>query len=159
MTGTISVSTLLVRPVCKDTYEESGSKTDEKERSSGDASLLDDTRRHCGKFLLPKLDADEGDKEDSEDCEKRDDSTIRPVVLAATPLKGEQKANNHGEEDGRAEQIELLQLRPPAAFELSSCTSRGLVEECDERERDASNGQIDVETPTPGEFVSECAAL
>ena len=76
MTGTISVSRLLVQAVRSDTYEESGSKTHEKERSGGDASLLDDTRRHGGVLLLPELNTNEGDKENSEDRKKRNDATV-----------------------------------------------------------------------------------
>ena len=88
MTGIISISRSLVQAVRRYTHEERGSKTNEKERSGSDTSLLDNTRRYGGVFLLPELDADEGDEEDGEHGEKGNDAAVRPGILAATPLQG-----------------------------------------------------------------------
>jgi len=71
-------------------------------------------------------------------------------------LKSEQHTDNSRQEENRSDQVQLLDLFLEGVL-VQNCLWT-LEEEKDEKESHASNRQVDIEAPAPGEVVSECTS-
>lgn len=125
-------------------------------RCAPDISILDQTRGNSRAVLAPPLQEGEDDNEDAENDEESNDTSIAPVVAGATPLKRKQQTDNGGQEDEGPEQVKFAQLLSPITL-LLECLIGGEEKE-DAEEGHGSDGQVDVETPAPGELISECTS-
>ena len=142
------------------TYEEGCADAGCEPGCRGDTALFENSWWNCAVVLLPELDSNKHDEKNTEHHEECDDATVVPRISAPTPLQCKQQAHNHGQEDERPKDIELLQLSFPAGIQcLCACALRRTVEDENEEERHCSNWQVDIEAPAPGDLVRECAAL
>jgi len=107
-------------------------------------------------FGLPELNAEPDEQAHPKNDKVCDNATIRPSVLAATELQREKEADNRRDEEDGAEDVELSSH----SFEAGEIVFlagrwRRLETEQDECHGNTTNGQVDVETPSPGDVVSE----
>lgn len=141
----------------EDHHEETGSQEGTKESTAPDVAVLEHAGWHgCG-LLLPDLDPDEAGDQDGEDHEQGDDASTLPGVDGATPLQGEQQANDSGNEEKGSFQIHLSKLLHEGQI-LLDFFAGNLEEEDDEDGGDEAERQVDVETPAPRDVIRECAS-
>jgi hypothetical protein len=107
--------------------------------------------------LFPHLDREEADDEDAGDDQQGDDAAAFPGVLGAAPLEGEQQADDGGEEEGCALEVEFADLLREGGVDLCGLPLDG-EEGDDEGGGYGAEGEVDVEAPAPGEVVGEGAA-
>lgn len=87
----------------------------------------------------------------------RNDAAAFPGVLGAAPLEGEQQADDGGEEEGCALEVEFADLLREGGVDLCGLPLDG-EEGDDEGGGYGAEGEVDVEAPAPGEVVGEGAA-
>ena len=137
--------------------EEASAQHGTEQCRSPDVAVQEDARRNRGIFLLPPLDSKEAACEENKEDQERNDATVLPLILAATPLESEQQANNSGQEASCSGKIELLNLLTPCSLDLS--TTAGNLEEGDDKgRRDGTKGKVDVEAHSPVDVVSKGTA-
>ena len=128
-----------------------------KPGDSSNGTLLEDSGRDSGVILLPKLNANKDNEQNSKNDQKCDDAAVGPWVLRAAPLESEKQADDHRQEDDRAVDIELLDVLAPASVAKALCAGLlgGVVEEHDEGDGHRADWEVDVEAPAPRELVGE----
>lgn len=117
-------------------------------------AVQEDARRYSGVLLLAVLDVNETDDEEAEDDEEGDNAATSPSVLGASPLQRKQQAYDGRQEESGALEIELNKLLLPGGLDLLS-TTLDAQERDDECSCNCTKRQINIETPTPCEVVSE----
>lgn len=138
-------------------YEESGAQHGAEPGGAPDVAVFKHARGDRGVFLLPDLDREEADDEEAGDDQQGDDAAALPGVLGAAPLEGEQQADDGGEEEGCAFEIEFADLLREGGVDLGGLPLDG-EEGDDEGGSYGAEGEVDVEAPAPGEVVGEGAA-
>ncbi|GJC89739.1 hypothetical protein ColLi_12577 [Colletotrichum liriopes] len=140
-----------------DEGEEGGAEEAAEEHGADDVAVLEELGGQRALVALPELDADEDDDHEREADKQADDGGAVPGVLGAAPLQSEDQADDGGEEDGGADEVELQDA-------LDESLAQGVVlfadgqEEEDEDHGNAADGQVDVEAPSPGRLLREDAA-
>lgn len=99
----------------------------------------------------------EGDDEDSAKDELKDDAPVGPGILVAAIGKGEQKAHDDTENHESSNVVEAFKFLPSRLVPRSigfwwGC---GRKEENHSGGSKTSNREIDVETPSPSDMLSE----
>lgn len=77
-----------------DQEEVSGAKPEGKPGTESNTSLSDYPRRHSSLFLLPDLDGDESDGQETREHKKHDYPGVLPVVSSSSPLEANQETDN-----------------------------------------------------------------
>lgn len=98
----------------------------------------------------------EDDEKNSENDEERNDTGIVPGIFGTTPLKRQQKTDDGWKEKQRTEKVKFAQLLLPITLLLQCLVGR--EEEDNTEESHSSDRQVDIETPAPGESISESTA-
>lgn len=140
----------------EDKDEEGGPQAGSKERARPDGTIHKHTRRHHCPVLLESLNRDKCDNENAKENEKGDDSTTAPWVFGAAPLQSKKQADDTGNKERIALQVEGPKLLREAEFLLHSF-AWSFEEENDEQGGHRTERKVDIETPAPGEMVSEGA--
>lgn len=102
------------------------------------SSLSKEAWWYSSMILLPVLDCAESDQENGEHDEKCNHTAIAPGILASSPLQRKQEADNHGQKEQGAEDVELVQLLLPPNGQ-SLCILGWVVEDDDEQEGNGSD--------------------
>lgn len=134
--------------------EESGTQHGTEPGGSPHVAVLEHARRNGGILLLPDLHSEETDNKETSDDQERDDAATLPLVLDATPLQGKEKADDGGEEQGSTLEIKLLDLFLPGSVDLGGLALDG-EEGDDEGGRYGTEGQVDVEAPSPSQVIGK----
>lgn len=100
---------------------------------------------------------DEDAEQDGGEDEQQDDAPVRPGILGAAPLKGEEQADDGWHEDCCSERVEALDALDEGVV-VSDCAFGVREEECDHEDSDRADGQVDPEAPAPGDLVGEDSA-
>jgi hypothetical protein len=100
-----SVNELLTKPI--DQWEEGRPKKEGKQESAQNIAILEQPRWQRSVLLLPELDPDKNQDEQSEPNEEADDARVIPRVSRPAPLQRQDQADNGGNQDGQTGQIEL----------------------------------------------------
>ena len=74
-------------------------------------------------------------------------AAVTHSIRLPTPLKCQQKTDHTGNKDGSADSIKLRQLLRPRKF--GGVSVRNLETECNDRYGYPTEGEIDIETPSP----------
>lgn len=119
-----------------------------------DIAVEENARRDGSILLLPPLDSEESTDQENEEDKKRNDARVAPRVLATTPLKGEQQADDGRQEARSARKIELLELLLPCSLDLGAA-ALDVEEGDDESCGHSTERKVDVEAPAPPRLVSE----
>lgn len=128
--------------------EEGGKVAKDEQAAAGQRALPHHGQRHRGLVALPVLRGHPRDKEDGEEGEQQDDAPRTPGILDAPPLQRQQQADDGGDEDERAEEIEAGD-EVVEAMRFGNFTFGGdLDEEEDDEKGDAADGQVDPEAPS-----------
>lgn len=85
-----------------------------------------------------------------------DDAAVRPGVGGATPLQGEEQADDAGEEKSCSKRVELQDLLLEGLASGSNWHVL-LQDQKDNQNCDGTDGEVDVEAPAPADVVCECA--
>jgi hypothetical protein len=119
-----------------------------------DISILEKSRRNCSFFLFPELNSTPHSPEDSEKNKHCDDPRVVPFVFRASPLKSKQDAYYGGDEDENSNGVHPLEFVQFPGFNLG-LTRRIFEEKGDENRGNRSEWKIDVEAPSPADFISQ----
>lgn len=119
-----------------------------------DIAILEKSRRNCRFFLFPELNDAPYSPEDSEKNKHCDDPRVVPFVFGTSPLKSKQDAYYGGNEDENSNRVHPLEFFDFPGLGLG--LTRGIFEEkSDENCGNRSEWKIDVEAPSPADFVSQ----
>ena len=138
-----------------DQREETGAKEHGEQHGEQDIAVLKQARRQCAPVFLPELDADEDDDHGAETTEQANDLGVVPRVLGTTPLQSEEEADDGGDEDGRAIEIELTDSLNKSLVDRICRVTVDLDEEEDDNHGKTTDGQVDVEAPAPSDVLGE----
>lgn len=137
-------------------HEEEESTTEEEGEQGGSqhGALLQDLGWEGG--LLANVDLGDGEenRQQTETDEQTDDAGVVPGVLVASPLEGQEKTDNRRDEQAGTDEIQLfdaLQDRLSGVLVRDGETE----DEQDNRNRDTTDGQVNVEAPSPRDAVGE----
>ena len=144
-----------------DDHEEGRAHAEGEDPRGPDAPPPHHARVDRGGFRPPELDADEDDEADAEDDEEGDDPAAGPGVGGPAPLQRDEEADDPREEEGGAEDVDLREALAPgerAVRRVLAPVGDGFEEEEDDGERDAADGEVDVEAPAPCHLGGKSAA-
>lgn len=91
----------------KDEGEEASAEEETEHHGSKNIAVLEHSRWQCSLVSLPELDTNKDDEHEAKANKQANDLGIAPSILGATPLQGQDETHNGGDEDGRAEEIDL----------------------------------------------------
>ena len=101
--------------------EEAACKEEGEPDGSGDAALGEDAGWQCSAVAEPDLGGDKENEEDATSDEETDNASAFPWVGGAAPLQSEEEADDGRDQDGSADEVELLD------FVYKLCVPRLLV--------------------------------
>lgn len=136
--------------------QHAGAEHGDEPEPAVDGAVVDDARRDGGVVALVDLVETPEEEEQAKEDEEDDDADVGPVVRAAAPLQGEDETDDGREEEEGAEGVEFDDLFAPGG--RLACEAVGAEEEDDGGGGDTAEGQIDVETPSPGDVGCKDAA-
>lgn len=106
-----------------------------------------DPRRQRREVALPQLDAGEHQDQQPEAQQTSPDLGVGPGVDRATPLEGEEEADDGADEEEGADEVDLADLLLQG--QVAVFADRILEKEKHRRDRDRPDGQVDIEAPAP----------
>ena len=109
-------------------------------------------RRQRRSVAFPKLDASEGTDQQDEAEETAPDSAVGPGVSRAAPLQREEETDDGSDKKKGAEEVDLVDFF--AKGEVGMRADGVVEEEEDGGDGDCADGEVDVETPAPGDFYN-----
>ena len=123
-------------------------------------AAFEELEGHHGAFAHIEFPRDERDQKHAKDDKERDDTLIAPGLCDASPLEGQEERGDHGHADNRTDPIEREPLLECRLAVVEGVRRRwvGGLEEDDGRDGDGAKGQVDVETPSPTDFVGKGAS-
>lgn len=140
--------------------EGSGAGANRVQASGDHGPLADNASRNGAVFLVKHLGGHERDEQHTEDDEQRDDSGVRPRVLHATPLQGQQEGDGGAYEEDSSNRVEFLDDGKEGFAALAAVAAAVFQskQKHDTDGRDGAHGQVDIEAPAPGDLVCERAS-
>lgn len=141
-----------------DEREETGTKEHGKNDGGQGVSVLEQTRGESSLITLPELDADEDGNHSSKATEETDDTRVVPGIFGTTPLQSKEQADDGRDEDGGASKVEFANAIHEGHVDSVRVVAVNMDEEEDDDHGEATDGEVDVETPTPGCVLGKCTS-
>lgn len=142
----------------KDEGEEASAEEETKHHGSKNVTVLEHSRRQCSLVSLPELDTNKDEDHEAEANEQANDLGVAPSILRATPLQSQDEAHNGGDEDCRAEEIDLKDALHDGHAQSVVRVAVDVQQEGDDEHGEAADGEVDVEAPSPGDLLGEGTA-
>lgn len=139
----------------EDEREETGTKEEGEEHGNQSVSVFEKTRRKCSPIALPKLDANEDGNHETKSNKQANNLGIVPGVLSTTPLKSQEKTDDRRNEDCGTSEIESENTSEEGFVLGFVGVAVDVNEKKDDNHGQATDGQVDVEAPSPGGVFGE----
>lgn len=137
--------------------EEGAGKDEGKGAHDPDGSVLDDSGGNHGSLaLVPLEDSPSNDDEAESDEETNDDGGVESVSLA-TVLSRQDVRNGCTHHQRNTQGVHLSNLLQERSL-LGDGVARSLEEDEDDEGRDTTDGEVDVEAPSPRDVIGKGAA-
>lgn len=137
-----------------DSHEEAASEDERKSTHHPDRAVLGDARRNHGPLTLEPLQEDPCGYDENKANQETNDNRRIPVMGLATILYGEDIADGSTHHQRDAQRVELTDLLKQGSL-FGDGMAGSLEEDEDDERRNSSDGQVDVEAPSPSGMVGE----
>jgi hypothetical protein len=137
-----------------DGQEERTGKDEGKSAHDPDGAVLEDAAGDHGSFTLDVTGNSPGDSDSNPTDKKTDDYRRVPSVSLTTVLNSQNVRDGKTHHQDDTEGIHLEELLKKRSLDRDGSTG-SLEEQEDDGSRDTSNGEVDVETPSPGDVIGK----
>lgn len=141
-----------------DKGEEAGTKEEGKEHGAHGVAVLEQARGQSSTVTLPELNTNEDGNHETKADKEADDARVAPGIISTTPLQSKQKADDGRDEDGGTDEIEHADTLEKGHLAGLCRVTVNMDEEEDDDHGEATDGEVDVEAPTPGCVLGEDTA-
>lgn len=142
----------------KDEGEEASAEEETEHHGSKNVAVLEHSRRQCSLVSFPELDTNKHKDHEAKANKQANNLGVAPSILRATPLQGQDETHNGGDEDGRAEEIDFENTLQDSHAQSGVRVAVDVQQEDDNEHGEAADGEVDVETPSPGDLLGEDTA-
>jgi hypothetical protein len=137
-----------------DGKEEGTSKDEGKGAHDPNGAVLEDSDRNHGSLTLDVAGDGPNDRDSDPADKKADDDRRVPSMSLATILNRQNVGDGKTHHQDDAKGIHLKELLKKRSLDRNGST-RSLEEQEDDGSRDTSDGEVDVETPSPRDVIGE----